>query len=66
MRESVNSLFRRLFCMFGIQVVPLAAHQKELLKNYPSLRYRHVIARPLKNRLDFRFYDFVNFFEQRR
>jgi predicted O-methyltransferase YrrM len=27
-----------------MQVVPLTAHQKELLKNNPNLRYRHVIA----------------------
>jgi hypothetical protein len=35
---------QRLSRTFGIQVVPITIRQKELLKIYPELRYRHFIA----------------------
>jgi hypothetical protein len=39
---------------------------KTVYGNQQGARKGHNTKRPLKNWLDFRFYDFVNFFEQRR
>ena len=44
LKELIKTNFRKICSLAGLQIVPLSAQQKELLRKYPELRYRHFVA----------------------
>lgn len=44
LKELIKTNFRKICSLAGIQIVALSAQQKELLRRYPELRYRHFVA----------------------